>query len=575
MSRRLLALLAAILFFLAPGMPCAFGQDNPPAQYKVLEELNVSVAMRDGIRLSTNIYRPDTSGQFPALLIRSPYGNGGSGNREGHFFAGRGYAVVIQDTRGRAESEGVFDAFQPEALDGLDTQEWVASQPWCTGKIGTLGGSYVGFTQWLPAALGSPHLVTMFPVVTFADQHDMAYYGGAARLRLFTAWSLEMTHPYSVTREELEARMDSVFRHLPLIEQDRAAGWRVSFLRDWLSHPEHDSYWDRSSIGEGYEKIKASTYNVGGWFDICLSGTLINFMSMTSSAVDPEVRAKQKLLIGPWVHSLSRDGKVGELDFGPESVPSLQQTELRWFDNQLKGVDNGIMAEAPVKIFVMGANVWREEQEWPLARTKYTSYYLHSGGKANTGSGDGTLSTALPKAEAPDNFSYDPADPVPSTPDAPTDQRKLETRPDVLVFTSAALKKPLEVTGPVEAVLYAASSAPNTDFTAKLIDVYPDGRAIRLCDGIIRASFREGSTGTSNIEPGKVYQYKIDLWATSNLFLQDHRIRVEVSSSNFPRFDRNLNTGGTFAFDSTLAVAKQTIYHSREYPSYIKLPVIE
>ncbi|MEW6754242.1 MAG: CocE/NonD family hydrolase [Candidatus Latescibacterota bacterium] len=378
--------------------------------------------------------------------------------------------------------------------------------------------------------------------------------------------------------------MDTVTRQLPLVEQDRAVGWRAPFLRDWLAHPERDPYWERSSIGGQYPQVTAAAYHTGGWFDSFLNGTLEGYVAMTSPEVDPQVRARQKLRIGPWAH-VSTGPVVGELDFGAAAAFGNTDTlRLRWFDSQLKGLPNGILDEPPVQLFVMGRNVWRLEHEWPLARTRYTAYYLHSAGRANTLSGDGVLSPKPPGREPPDGFTYDPQDPVPSTADGsplaafaggPYDHRRIEARPDVLVYTTPVLQRDLEVTGPVVVNLHAASSAPNTDFTAKLLDVYPDGRAMRLCEGILRASFRDGPTHTSNITPGQVYAYRIDLWATSNVFLEGHRIRVEVSSSNFPRFDRNLNTGLDFAADSTWARAEQTIYHTAEHASHIVLPVIE
>jgi uncharacterized protein len=542
--------------------------------YKVIEELDVKVTMRDGVKLSTNIYHPDAPGKFPALLMRSPYGNGGTGNSEANFAASRGYVVVLQDTRGRYESEGVFDAMQPEALDGYDTQQWVGQQSWCNGKIGTFGGSYVGFTQWMPASLQSPYLVTMIPAVTFSDFHDVVYQDGAFRLELFGPWSFEMTHPYNVSQDTIAKYTDKILMSLPLIDLDKQLGWKIPFLRDWLSHPEHDLYWDRTTVGDNYPRIKASVYNIGGWYDILLKGTINNYLKMTSSVIDPEIRKKQKLLIGPWVHD---EGKrlVGEMDFGETAVLNEPELMIRWFDNQLKGIDNGANEEPPLKIFVMGENRWRFENEWPLARTDYQKFYFHSNGKANSLYGDGYIDTKLPKEITVDTFIYDPKDPVRTIGSmGPYDQRQIEIRKDILIYTSDKLKEDIEVTGPVEAIVYASSSALNTDFTAKLVDVYPDGKAIRICEGIIRADHRNPSLPPSNIKPGKVYNYTIDLWATSNLFRKDHKIRVEVSSSNFPRFDRNLNTGNYFATDTTIVKAEQIIYHSAEYPSCIVLPVI-
>jgi putative CocE/NonD family hydrolase len=367
--------------------------------------------------------------------------------------------------------------------------------------------------------------------------------------------------------------MDSVLKTLPLIEQDRAMGWKISFLRDWLLHPEHDAFWDRTSISD-YKAIKASVYNIGGWYDILLGCTIDNYLKMTAPGIDPEISSQQKLLIGPWIHNMGKR-PIGELDFGEESEFKSTELRIRWFDSQLKGLDNGIMEEPPVRIFVMGINQWRYENEWPLARTEYRNYYFNSKGKANTLEGDGRLSAKPPKKESSDQFNYDPEDPVPTIGTmGPYDQRSIEVRQDVLVYSSPPLKENLEVTGPVKAVIFASSSASNTDFTAKLVDVYPDGMAIRICEGIIRADRRDPDAPPANIIPGKVYEFQIDLWATSNVFLKGHQLRVEISSSNFPRFDRNLNTGKYFATDTSMTTAEQIIYHSPDYPSHIILPVI-
>lgn len=561
-----------VLFHLASCI--GFSQELSQPIYQVIEELDVKVTMRDGIRLSTNIYRPDVPGNFPVLLMRSPYGNGGPDDKEGHYYARRGYVVVIQDTRGRYGSEGIFNAMQTEALDGYDTQQWAGEQSWCNGKIGTIGGSYLGFTQWMPAPLGSPYLKTMFPTKTFSDFYREAYVGGAFRILRWSSWSYHMSRPDIVDMSFLQETTDSAYRVIPFIEQDKVLGWRIPFLRDWLAHPEKDLYWDRSCIGDNYSDIRTSVYHLGGWFDSFQQGTLDNFMRMTAQEIDPETRAKQKLLMGPWIHG-SESRFTGDLDFGEDADFDTRELKLRWYDSQLKGIDNGIMKEPPVRIFIMGKNEWRYENEWPLARTDYREYYFHSGGNANTLEGDGNIDTAIPGNESPDIFVYDPEDPV-ITPgrDEPIDQREVEARKDVLVYATGILKESIEVTGPVEVVLYASSSAINTDFTAKLVDVYPDGKAIRLCEGIIRASFRDPEAPPLAIQPNKVYKYNISLWSTSNLFKEGHQIRVEISSSNFPRFDRNLNTGIFPAMDTTIVKATQTIYHSREYPSCIVLPVI-
>lgn len=542
--------------------------------YRVIEELDVKVTMHDGIRLSTNIYRPDTTGKFPVILIRTPYGNGGKGNKNGHFFAQRGYVYIVQDVRGRYESEGYFYALHHEYKDGLDMQHWAGTQPWSNGKTGTSGGSYVGFTQWLPAPESS-FLKTMIPAVSFSDLYSTVYQNGAFFLGLFGPWSIEMTQPFLVTDELLHHQMDSVLYSLPLNEMDIAMGWRVPFLRDWLSHPENDKFWKNTSVEENYSKISASVCNIGGWFDIFLKSTIDNYCKMTDENIPPEVRNKQKLIIGPWVHNWG-GRKVGEIDFGNDADFDYQQFELSWFDSQLKDSVSNILDEPPVKIFVMGENKWRFENEWPLARTNYQKYFFHSNGKANTMNGAGWLNNEISKNDIADKYIYNPAHPVFSTETmGPTDQTSIEKREDVLVYTSQVLNQDLEVTGPVKVILFASSSAKNTDFTAKLVDVYPDGKAIRICDGIIRASHRNPNESPSNIKPGEIYEYTIDLWATSNLFKKGHQIRVEISSSNFPRFDRNLNTGKDFATDTEMKTAEQTIYHNEQYPSCIILPVIE
>jgi uncharacterized protein len=569
---RLTGVLFLLIFLSTPLTFCQSNEASEPI-YTVKEELNIKIPMRDGINLSANIFLPNYPGKFPVLLMRTPYSKDGE-SEFAHFFAQRGYVVVIQDTRGRYKSEGLFNAFQPEVPDGYDTQQWIGEQAWCNGKIGTVGGSYVGFTQWMPAPLASSYLKTMFTSKTFSDFYKEAYIGGAFRILRFSPWSYNMSKPDIVESSFLNMMYDSAYRCIPFIEQDKVLGWKIPYLRDWLSHPTDDKYWERSSVKNNFTRINTSIYNLGGWFDSFQQATLDNYIRMTAPDIDPDIRTRQKLIMGPWVHG-SESNKAGDMDFGLDAAIDSRNLELRWFDSQLKDIDNGILDEAPVKIFVMGENIWRDEYEWPLARTDYQKYYLHSKGNANSLTGDGKISTKTPSKEFSDTFVYDPLNPV-ITPgrDEPIDQRKVEVREDVLVYSTPVLNKEIEVTGPVNVLLYASSSAINTDFTAKLVDVYPDGRAIRLCEGIIRASFRDPASLPSEIQPNKVYKYNISLWSTSNLFKKGHQIRVEISSSNFPRFDRNLNTGIFPALDSTYVKATQTILHNKEYPSCIILPVI-
>jgi putative CocE/NonD family hydrolase len=326
-------------------------------------------------------------------------------------------------------------------------------------------------------------------------------------------------------------------------------------------------------------------YHVTSWYDIFLHGGLANFCGLRQHAMTAKARAAQRLLVGPWAHlfpyTAPTSQGTGDIDFGEHARIELHETQLRWFDYWLKGIDTDILTEPPVKIFVMGENIWRNEEAWPLARTRYTPYYLHSQGKANSLRGDGHLSPAAPGEEPPDRFVYDPNDPVPTCGGntliismGVQDQRRAEERQDVLVYTSEPLTTPLEITGPLTVQLYAATSASDTDFTAKLVDVRPDGYAQNLADGIIRARYRQSRTRPTLLTPAQVYQFTIDLWATSHVFLRGHCLRVEISSSNFPRFDRNLNTGENQATSSRMQTATQTVFHEQRYPSHILLPVI-
>jgi hypothetical protein len=362
------------------------------------------------------------------------------------------------------------------------------------------------------------------------------------------------------------------------------------YYDDWLAHPDDDDYWQQWSIERQHSKVAAPAYHLGGWYDLFLGGTLRNYISMRHNAGTQESRRGQKLIIGPWAHGSSPSNLVGDMDFGVLSSPDsldLNGIQLRWFDYWLKGKDNGIMREPPVKIFVMGDNVWRDENEWPLARAQYTSYYFHSKEGANTLRGDGVLTTEAPDSEPTDVYLYDPRHPVPTLGGAnmlpgaalhalhgPKDQRPVEARSDVLVYSTSPLQDDVEVTGPVTVTLFAASSALDTDFTAKLVDVHPDGYAQNLADGIIRARYRESRIEAKLLEPGKIYEYIIDLWATSNVFKAGHRIRVEISSSNFPRFDRNPNTGHAFGEDAELLPATQTVFHDVAHASHVVLPIV-
>lgn len=540
---------------------------DPACEVEVRPE--VKVLMRDGVALAANVFLPKGPGKFPAILARTPYGKGGPKGGIGAALAARGYVYVGQDCRGKGTSDGQWIPFVNERADGQDTYRWILAQPWSNGKIGTTGGSYLGYTQWISAPGAGDALKALFTIVPLIDPYDdLAYVGGAFQLQVMMGWG-------SGTAGSGAARgwtRDDWLRALPLCTWDMAIDRRVPFLRDWVAHPRFDDFWRRSSIRGLEKEITAPIYTAGGWYDLYSKSVFDHFTAVRAGSPSARARRHQHILMGPWMHGINRSQKVGDVDFGPDSLVDLDGIRNAWFDRWLKGHPNSVDSWAPVRLFVMGRNQWRDEQEWPLARTRYTPYFFRSQGAANTLEGDGRLSLGQPGAEPPDRFVYDPADPVPTAGGCnlggvagPRDQTEVERRNDVLVFTSDVLTRPLEATGPVKAVLYASTSAPATDWTAKLVDVGPDGRAINLCDGIVRVQ---------GAPPGQAGRYEIDLWVTSNEYLPGHRVRVEISSSNFPRFDRNPNTGHPFGADAELQKASQTVYHDAEHPSHIILPVV-
>ena len=567
-----------------------------PTLHRVRMNMGVNVPMRDEVNLSTDIYLPDIDSSVPAILIRTPYNNNDEAQvRDAMFFASRGYAVVVQDVRGRWDSEGEWYPFRFEAEDGYDAHEWIGAQPWCDGNIGTAGGSYLAMTQWQAAPLRSKYLKAMVPRVGYSNfYHNWAYTGGAFQLAFNLRWAAVQMHTRTNQVQFLwlpeDNHLANLHWHLPLRTMDEAAGRDNRIWKDWIDHPDYDDYWrGMRPVEERYADIDVPVYGMGGWFDVFLQGTLNNFMGVRKSGREPG-KTNQKVVIGPWIHSLGGAGVetvTGDVDYGDVVKLDLMNEHLRWFDHWLKGIDNGVADEPPVNVFVMGSNHWRTASDWPLPETRYTPYYLHSGGAANSLFGDGMLDAAPPGPEAHDHFVYDPNHPVMTvggstccgealTPVSmgPRDQQQVEWRPDVLVYTSPVLEEAVEVTGPVKMTLYAASDAPDTDFTAKLVDVSPNGTAINVAQGIIRARYRDSWEEPTLIEPGRIYEYAIDMWSTSNEFLKGHQIRVEVSSSNFPQFDRNPNTGSAFGADAETRVANQTIYHDTDHPSHIVLPIV-
>jgi putative CocE/NonD family hydrolase len=576
-----------------------------PNASTITVERNVAVPMRDGVNLFTDIYRPAGDGPFPTLMQRTPYDKSMMNLGQLTLRAvERGYAVVMQDVRGRFASEGEFNTFVNERNDGYDMLEWLTQQPWCDGNVGMFSQSYVGLTQWQAALSGHPALKAIVPTVTADNYHDgWVYQGGAFELSFNLSWALANLAPNTIARrkandpaaaedfEQLIQAIDGMtaqFNKLPLKHNEIVTRY-APYYNDWVDHPTYDDFWAALDVSHGHDKLTLPAMNVGGWHDIFLKGTIGNFTGRRANAPTPEARANQRLLIGPWNHSGMRSGNpIGSVDFGVHSTGAdidIDGLHLRWYDHWLRGLDNGVEDDPPVRVFVMGANRWRTAQDWPLPGTDWQEWYLHSAGSANSLNGNGELSRDVPTSEPTDSYVYNPLNPTPTmggglccnavfSLGGSFDQREVEKREDVLVYTSAPLEQELEVVGPLKVILYASSSAPDTDFTAKLVDVHPCGMARNLNDGIIRARYRHSMSEAELLTPGEVTEFEIDLVATGNAFQPGHRIRVEIASSNFPRFDRNPNTGEQPGRSDTVVSALQTVHHSAEYPSRIILPVI-
>lgn len=586
--------------FLALFALAALGATGPgPAPLPTIMEHNVEVPMRDGIILRADVYRPDAPGRFPVLLQRTPYSKNPEANAPRHHTtASRGFVVIVQDTRGRYTSDGEARPHD-EGADGFDTVEWAAGLPYSNGRVAMYGGSYLATTALQAAAEGPEGLVAIQASAAYSSRyHDLVYQGGAFYLRDGLAWNLgqaadvrrrtlfpeaDRDRPIGLSPHQRRLFEESWLWHVPLETMD-ALDLR-SFAPNYfemLDQPRYGPYWEPSNLRVRQSGFRVPVLHVVGWYDVFAAGTIRNFTGIRQEGGSPHARQNQRLIVGWWAHSTPGPGTttLGEVDFGPEAAIDVAGERDRWLDCWLTDTGCESVQAAPVRIFVMGENRWRDEHEWPLARSEFTAFHLRSQGQANTRHGDGRLNLEPPPAdEAPDHFLYDPWDPVPTGPlvgysRLPVDHREIQERPDVLVYSTEPLDEPLEVTGPVTATLWIASSAPDTDFTAKLLDVHPDGTARLLTDGIQRTRFRSSDTLPEPLVPGEPTRITVELGVTSNLFRAGHRIRLEVSSSNFPRFDRNPNTGGPFGEEAELHTAQQTVFHDARRPSRVVLPVI-
>lgn len=534
--------------------------------------------MRDGVELVSDVFLPVATGRWPTILVRTPYNRRGDGVRGYKMFASHGYAVLLQDVRGRYDSQGEFGSIAQEGADGDDTLDWIARQSWSNGRVGMAGASYPGIAVWRAAVERNPHLVAIFPIVSGDDEYLDRFYspGGAMKLGHRLLWISDNFHPPG----RLQPDFKSYITNLPLRTSDiAAAGRQIPLWEEALDHPSYDSFWQKLSLRPQLEKVDCAVLSMGGWFDNYAPDDLDAFSRLS------RVGRNVETWIGPWAHSFTY--RFPGVDFGQESRPHVRSMQLAFFDRHLKESAPPASTKARLHLFVMGANVWREEHEWPLGRTRYTSFYLTSQGKANSVQGDGSLTAVPPdngKSKA-DHYVYDPVHPVPTQggalccdsdvlPPGPLDQSSVERRSDVLVYTSTPLSEDLEVTGPVRALLYVATSANDTDFTAKLVDVSASGAPRLITDGITRLRYRLSLTTSSFVKRNSPYQVSVDAGVTSYVFPAGHRIRLEVSSSNFPRFDRNLNTLQPVADAFKAIKANQTVFHERKYPSALILPVI-
>jgi uncharacterized protein len=557
------------------------------APFAPVIERNVAVKMRDGVILRADIYRPKADGKFPVILQRTPYGKS-QPLPFGLKAVEAGYVAIIQDCRGRYASEGDWYPFAHEFNDGYDTVEWAAELPFSNGKIGLYGGSYGGFTTLAGALSHPPHLAGFLSIEAGEGFYEgFLYRGGAFQQWLAESWT---TTALAIDSLEKAARKTADVSRwartlppgsFPVLEPPNAKALAPYFF-DWIKHPSYDQYWRQWAFEDRYAGVTAPGVHVGGWYDVFASGPPKVFSGIRSRAASREARDGQRLIMGPWSHG-ALFPKAGDLDFGPAVKVDLADFAFQWFDHFLRGSNNGVERQKPVRIFVMGENVWREEDEWPLKRARETRYYLHSDGKANSTRGTGVIRETPPERQPPDEYVYDPAEPVPTLGGGlccggiragAFDQRPNEDRADVLVYTTQPFEKDVEVTGPVRLELFVSSSAIDTDFTGTLVDVLPNGYAQNLTDGVLRARYRNSTEKAELLKPGEITKITINLGNTSNVFRTGHRLRIHISSSDFPRYDRNPNTGEEPAFATRMVKATNRIFHDAAHASALVLPVV-
>lgn len=533
---------------------------------------NCRVPMRDGITLAADVYLPPGTGKsFPVILMFSPYDATSGRSAGGMTWAARGFAFVGADCRGRFKSEGDFVPWITMKADSAALLDWIAKQSWCNGRVGMVGGSYVAATQLAAAASGHPALKAAAPSAMQSDPYGLYYRGGAFVLAFMTGWHIGMT--WRGRTPATTPDWTSLMRRYPVNRIDTLSGIPCPSWKSATEHPRYDAFWKDLSLQPGMARSDASLFMQGGWFDPICPDILDDFTHASGRYTC--------LRMGPWAHGVNT--LEGEIDYGPKALVS-EDAEIDFLTSVLRGRKPVTASRAaPLSLFIMGANIWRQEREWPLKRTQWTPFYLGSCGRANTAGGNGWLSRAPVETGdcPPDHFTYDPENPVPSWGGrgvgfgGQRNQAEIEKRDDVLVYSLPPLTEDLEATGPVTAVLYVSSSAPDTDFTVKLVDVFPDGRPFNVCDGIQRVRYQGRAAGKPKpLAKGEVREVGVDVDCTAYVFRRGHRIRVEISSSSFPHYSRHLNTFRDPVKETEPRTAEQTIHHSAAHPSRIILPVI-
>ena len=593
---RVALLLLACLPRVAVAQPPQPG-DYSPATYEVIEERDHDAPMRDSVKLKIDIFRPKAEGRFPAVLQQTPYNKNGQAARAKKF-AARGYVVINSDSRGRFDSGGDWDPFSAKhKTDGYDLVQWIAEQPWCNGNVGTYGLSYMGWTQWWTASQAPPALKAIVPEVAPPDHfYNCPYQNG-----VFVCWMMDWAGMMSARQPHragpgpyggFAVNREEAYGELPYIDFDKTRNYLPNtWWPKWIKqNTARGEYWQGIAYQTpaSYAQVKVPSLAISGWFDANFPGTPMNYLGMKQHGGSAAAR-HPRIVIGPWQHIINSQRVAAGVDFGERAIIDWDGYVVRWFDYHLKGIDNGVLKDPPVHVFVMGRNKWRTAKDWPLPQTRFTNYYLHSGGRANSSSGDGTLITKPPRTEPPDRYVYDSKNPTPSAAfanghiDGPRDIAKSAKRNDVLVYNTPELTEDVEIVGPITAKLFAATSARDTDWMIRMSDVHPDGRALFLAEGIMRARYRDPKRNgafnprdLSTIEPNQSYDYTIEFWRpTGNVFARGHRIRIEISSSYYPYYLRNPNADeDNIGLATKFQTAKQTIFHDTERPSHVVLPVI-